>query len=76
MLSKCSGSERRESLAFPKDGNHGSERTVILSYALSQKRFASDKQIIGNAIMFNGNSYTVVMLPASFRPGVEIDIAI
>jgi putative ABC transport system permease protein len=64
---------------FPgKMESPGSECTVILSYALWQKRFASGKQIIGNAIMLNGNSYTVVgMLPAAFRfRGVEIDIAI
>ena len=62
---------------LPEDGTPGSERIVVLSYALWQKRFAGDKQIIGNAITLNGDSYRVVgTLPASFRfPGVEIDIA-
>ena len=62
---------------LPEDGTPGSQRTVVLSYALWQKRFAGDQQIVGKSITLNGDSYTVVgALPASFRfPGVDIDIA-
>ena len=65
-------------LLVPKDGTPDSPRTVLLSYALWQMRFAGQHDIIGKTIALNGDSYTVVgALPASFRfPGAEIDIAI
>lgn len=61
----------------PDDGKPGSERTVVLSYAFWQKRFAGDANIAGKNIGLNGESSTIVgALPASFVfPGAEMDIA-
>lgn len=61
----------------PDDGKPESPKTVVLSYALWQKRFAGDPGIIGKSVLLNGESYTVVgALPAAFIfPGAEMDIA-
>src|SRR3712207_3704268 len=63
---------------LPEDGTPTAQRTVVLSHALWQRRFAGEREIIGKTITLNGDSYTVVgALPASFRfPGAEIDVAI
>jgi putative ABC transport system permease protein len=46
----------------------GSERVVILSYGVWQRRFAGDPGIVGKAISLNGASYTVVgVMPARFQ---------
>jgi predicted permease len=61
----------------PDDGKPGGPKTVVLSYALWQKRFAGDRDIVGKSVMLNGESYTVVgALPATFVfPGAEMEIA-
>lgn len=61
----------------PDDGKPESQKSVVLSYALWQKRFAADRDIVGKSILLNGESYTVVgALPATFIfPGAEMDIA-
>lgn len=61
----------------PEDGKPGSPKTVVLSYALWQKRFAGDLEIVGKNLTLNGESYTVVgALPAKFIfPGAQMDIA-
>ena len=61
----------------PDDGKPGSPKTVVLSYALWQKRFAGDREIAGKSLMLNGESYTVVgALPAGFIfPDAEMDVA-
>ena len=63
---------------LPEDGTPTAQRTVLLSHALWQRRFAGEREIIGKSITLNGDSYTVVgALPSSFRfPGAEIDVAI
>ena len=46
----------------------GSERVVLLSYGVWQRRFAGDPGIVGKAISLNGASYTVVgVMPARFQ---------
>ncbi len=63
---------------LPEDGTPTAQRTVLLSHALWQRRFAGEREVVGKSITLNGDSYTVVgALPSSFRfPGAEIDVAI
>ena len=63
---------------LPEDGTPTAQRTVLLSNALWQRRFAGERGVVGKSITLNGDSYTVVgVLPAAFRfPGAEIDVAI
>jgi predicted permease len=45
----------------------GRDAVVVLSHALWQRRFGGDRNILGHAIMLNGQSYTVVgIAPAGF----------
>jgi putative ABC transport system permease protein len=51
----------------PEDDQPQAERTVILSYALWQRRFASSTEVLGESITLNDLPYTVIgVLPASF----------
>ena len=57
------------------DDAAGAPRTVVLSNALWQKRFASDPRVIGQTISLGGDSYTVIgVMPPSFRFLVSSDI--
>ena len=45
----------------------GAERVIVLSYGLWQRRYGSDPQVIGRAVQFNGESWTVLgVAPARF----------
>lgn len=45
----------------------GAERVMVLSYSLWQRRSGGDEGLIGNAIEYNGESWTVVgVMPAGF----------
>jgi putative ABC transport system permease protein len=51
----------------PEDDKLTSERVVVLTYGLWQRRFGSDPGVIGKTLTFNNDNYTVVgVLPQSF----------
>jgi hypothetical protein len=50
------------------DDRAGSEHEVILSYRLWQRRFSSDRNVIGKVIRLNGEAYSVVgVMPRDFQ---------
>ncbi len=51
----------------PGDDNLGKPNTAVLSYALWQHRFGSDRGVLGRTINLGGNPYTVVgVMPSRF----------
>jgi putative ABC transport system permease protein len=59
----------------PDEEQLGHEQEVILSHGLWQRRFASDPQIVGKAILLDGKKYDVIGVTSSdfsFPIGVEI----
>jgi putative ABC transport system permease protein len=52
----------------PEDGDPKSDRVVVLSYGLWQRRFGGDANIVGRQLNLNGNPTTVVgVMPADFE---------
>jgi hypothetical protein len=50
------------------DDRAGSEHEVILSYRLWQRRFSSDRNVIGNVIRLNNEAYSIVgVMPRDFQ---------
>ena len=46
----------------------GAERVTVISYAMWQRRFGGDPQVIGRAVSIDGVPHTIVgVMPASFR---------
>ena len=62
----------------PEDDRPRSPRTVVLGYALWERRFGSDPQIIGQPLTLNGESFTIVgVLPRTFQfPLREAELAV
>ncbi len=54
-----------------EEETQGRDRVAILSHGLWQRRFGSDKNILGETISLDGNSYTIIgVMPAGFSyPG-------
>ena len=51
----------------PRDDQPGSPKVVVMSYGLWQRRFGTDRAIIGKQLQLNDASYTLVgILPANF----------
>ena len=50
------------------EDTQGGPKVTVLTYALWQRRFGADPNIVGRGITLNGDSYTVIgVLPASFQ---------
>jgi putative ABC transport system permease protein len=53
---------------LPGEDQEGSEREIVLSYRLWQRRFNGDPQVIGKPVQLNDQSFTIVgVMPASFQ---------
>ena len=57
------------------DDHYGAARTVMLSHELWQTRFGAEANVIGQAILLNGDSYTVIcVLPPGFEYFAKADV--
>ena len=55
---------------LPEEDRPGASRVAVLSHGLWQRRFGSDRGIVGRAVVLDGSPYTVVgVLP----PGFEVE---
>ena len=53
---------------LPEDDKPDGERVVVLSHGLWQRRFGNDPQVIGQSLILNGQSYTVIgVMPPEFE---------
>jgi putative ABC transport system permease protein len=53
---------------LPDEGRPGGNRAVIISFALWQRRFGSDPNLVGKSLTLNDAIYTVVgIMPAKFQ---------
>ena len=61
---------------LPEEDQPGTNRVVVLSHGLWQRRFGSDMNIIGKPLTLNGESYRVVgVMPPHFRfPSREVEL--
>jgi predicted permease len=51
----------------PEDDKQSSERVVVLTHGLWQRRFGSDPGVVGKTLTFNNDNYTVVgVMPTEF----------
>ncbi|HEX8140371.1 MAG TPA: ABC transporter permease [Pyrinomonadaceae bacterium] len=52
----------------PGEDQTGAARIVLLGYGLWQRRFGGDPNVVGQSLVLNGTSYTVIgVLPQSFQ---------
>ncbi len=67
-------------VSFPPGADvPGAPPVVLLSYGFWQRRFGSDRKVIGKPLTLNGTDYTVIgILPAdfTFRPRVDLYVPI
>jgi putative ABC transport system permease protein len=60
---------------LPEEDHANSNRTVVLSHGLWQRRFGADPQIVGKVISLNSQSHTVIgVLPQGYRYGTATDV--
>ena len=60
---------------LPEEDRTGGSKTVILSHGLWQRRFGGDPAILGQSLMLNNESYTVVgVLPQTFEWQAPVDV--
>jgi putative ABC transport system permease protein len=53
---------------LPEEDQPGSNRVVVLSYGLFERRFAADPQIVGASVVINGVKRTVIgVMPSQFK---------
>jgi putative ABC transport system permease protein len=53
---------------LPEDDAEGGGRVAVLGHSLWQTRFGADPSVVGRAVVFNGEPYTVVgVMPENFR---------
>jgi putative ABC transport system permease protein len=53
----------------PEEQQDGKDFVIILSYALWQRRFGADPNIVGKTVVLNGRSYNIVgVMGEDFRP--------
>lgn len=62
----------------PEDDTPGRQNVVVLSHGLWQRRFGADPRIVGQTLLLNGNSYTIVgVLSSQFIfPIQEAELAV
>lgn len=59
---------------LPEEDRPGAHRVCIISHGLWQRRFGSDRKVIGRELNLSGEPYTVIgVLPASYRFGTPTD---
>ncbi|MFY9609332.1 MAG: ABC transporter permease [Blastocatellia bacterium] len=63
---------------IPDDDDADSQRVVVLTHGLWQRRFGADPSLIGKTLALNGDSYTVVgVLPSDFVfPWLDSEIVV
>src|SRR5262249_27293779 len=53
---------------LPQEDNPGRDHEVILSYTLWQRRFSGDTRVLGQPVVLDGESYTVIgVMPRGFK---------
>src|SRR5262245_43800695 len=61
---------------LPEEGAPGKDHVLVLSHRLWEKRFASDRGVVGRTVNLNGEPYTIIgVMPAQFaHPGTFVDL--
>lgn len=60
---------------LPQEDQTGNEHVAVLSHSLWQRRFGADPKAIGQTLMLNGESLTIIgVMPAGFSFPVGIDL--
>lgn len=60
---------------LPSEEQAGTERVLILGYALWESRFAADRNVVGRTIALDGNDFTIIgVLPPAYRSLDKIDV--
>jgi putative ABC transport system permease protein len=60
---------------FEGEDRPGAERVVVISYALWQRRYAGDANVVGHYVDVGGRPHKIIgVMPASFRFPNEVDV--